>query len=78
MRKYEYIEDCKVEYVKCVLSGAREHARDQDLWERGIRALFELSKKQGHDTFTEIQKSTKFLELALPRVFELDCRSSLR
>jgi len=56
MRKYKYIEDCKVKYVKCMLSGAREHARDKGLLEHGIRALFKLSKKRGRDTFVEIQK----------------------
>lgn len=55
MKEYRYVEDCKVKYVKCVLSGARERPGDQDLLRGGIRALLELSRKRGRDAFVEIE-----------------------
>jgi hypothetical protein len=55
MKEYGYVEDCKVKYLKCVLSGAREHPGDQDLLRSGIGALLELSKKRGRDAFVEIE-----------------------
>ena len=55
MKEYRYVEDCKVKYVKCVLSGAREHPGDQHLLRSGIRGLLELSRKRGRDAFVEIE-----------------------
>jgi len=50
----EYVEACKVQYVKCVLLGAKDHAKDEGLSERGIKALFNLSKERGRDAFIPI------------------------
>jgi hypothetical protein len=62
----EWVEGCKVEYVKNLLLGARAHAKYKkdeggELLERGLRALYELSKKEGRDKFIPAKR---ILELA--------------
>jgi len=51
----KYTEDCKrkyvrgkdVEYVKCVLSGIKKYEDDRKVLRRAMKALLEISEKQG-------------------------------
>lgn len=47
----KWVEDCKAEYIESLVSGAPGYARSEHLMVRGIRTLFELSKKRGRDEF---------------------------
>lgn len=53
-----YVEECKKKYVKgdemgyveCVYSGVKNHAREEKLAERGMKALLHLAQKRGAST----------------------------
>jgi hypothetical protein len=53
-----YVKECKKKYVKgdemghvaCVYSGVKNHAGEEELAERGIRASLRLAQKRGPST----------------------------
>lgn len=60
----DWVEGCKTkyrenksehEYVRCLLKKIQTQAGDQRLQERGIRALFELTKERGSDARISIE-----------------------
>ncbi len=54
------VEDCKVKYLECLLLGAKEHAKGENLLERGLRALYQLSKEQGSDKYYTLEEIRRF------------------